>query len=782
LDGRGRLEIVGGTHGADRLAAIAAAHPGLTRITAGAPGGFVTVAAGEPVRSALHPETAERIELWRLRDFHVEHRTSNGDVHLLEVTGRDNPDDHRLVVLAGIAELADAAAPAPAELAETLLEAFAMIRDQRAAVPLRERPLLNRVVVYVRPLWTVRLDGLRGMARRLAPAARDLGIATVVLRARVPGVGGPRDRVVHLSAPSEAGMRLGETALSPRPLRTRSPRQQRLLRLHRRGLRDPYEIVDLMTSRDASSSDFPPGHFREHDLAPDGSLVEVHRAAGGNTAGVVVGVIENTTPAHPEGMARVVLLSDPARGLGALAEPECRRIEAALDLAERLGVPVEWFSVSAGARIAMDSGTENLDWVAYALRRIVRFTQRGGEINVVVAGVNVGAQPYFNAEATMLMHTRGVLIMTPASSMVLTGKEALDFAGSVSADDNIGIGGFDRIMGPNGQAQLWAPTVEGACQLLFDYYERSYVAPGDRFPRRLPTTDPADRDVCASPHPAVPGCDLTTVGDIFSPVHNPERKRPFDMRTLMRAVTDADREPLERWGAMAGAEPAIVWEAHVGGIATTLVGIESRPLHREGIPPADGPQSWSAATLFPRSAKKVARALNAASGRRPVVILANLAGFDGSPESLRELQLEYGAEIGRAVVNFAGPMLFCVVSRYHGGAFVVFSKRLNDELEVIAVAGARASVIGGSAAAAVVFARDVERRVAADPRVTGADLAERGSVAETVRGEARNALAHEFDTVHDIERARRVGSVDRVVPAGALRPEIIAFLAARTAA
>ena len=60
-------------------------------------------------------------------------------------------------------------------------------------------------------------------------------------------------------------------------------------------------------------------------------------------------------------------------------------------------------------------------------------------------------------------------------------------------------------------------------------------------------------------------------------------------------------------------------------------------------------------------------------------MLANLAGFDGSPESMREWQLEYGAEIGRAVVNFDGPIVFCVVSRYHGGAFVVFSQRLNAE-------------------------------------------------------------------------------------------------------
>ena len=124
-------------------------------------------------------------------------------------------------------------------------------------------------------------------------------------------------------------------------------------------------------------------------------------------------------------------------------------------------MPVEWFALSAGARISMDSGTENMDWVARALRRIVEFTQDGGEINVVVAGINVGAQPYWNAEATMLMHTKGILVMTPDSAMVLTGKQSLDFSGGVSAEDNFGIGGYDRVMGPNGQAQYWAPDLAG---------------------------------------------------------------------------------------------------------------------------------------------------------------------------------------------------------------------------------------------------------------------------------------------------------------------------------
>src|SRR5207248_1385387 len=158
-------------------------------------------------------------------------------------------------------------------------------------------------------------------------------------------------------------------------------------------------------------------------------------------------------------------------------------------------------------------------------------------------------------------------------------------------------------------------------------------------------------------------------------------------------------------------------DAHLGGYPVCLIGIESRPLPRMGFVPADGPEQWTAGTLFPLSSKKVARSINAASNNRPVVLLANLSGFDGSPESMRRLQLEYGAEIGRAVVNFKGPMVFCVISRYHGGAYVVFSRALNEHLEVAALEGTYASVIGGAPAAAVVFAGEVEGRTRKDARL-----------------------------------------------------------------
>ena len=410
----------------------------------------------------------------------------------------------------------------------------------------------------------------------------------------------------------------------------------------------------------------------------------------------------------------MVLCGDPTKSLGSVAEQECLRVIAALDLAERMQVPVEWFALSAGARISMDSGTENMDWVAKALRRIVEFTQDGGEINVVVAGINVGAQPYWNAEATMLMHTKGILVMTPESAMVLTGKQSLDFSGGVSAEDNYGIGGYDRVMGPNGQAQYWAPDLAGAFAVLMAHYEHTYVVPGEERPRRVVTSDDADRDISSYPH-EMEGSDFRTVGEIFSAATNPDRKKAFDIRTVMRAVADQDHATLERWAGMADADTAVVQDAHVGGYPVCLLGIESRSVRRSGFPPTDGPDTYTAGTLFPRSSKKAARAINTASGNRPLVVLANLSGFDGSPESMRNLQLEYGAEIGRAIVNFRGPIVFCVISRYHGGAFVVFSKALNPQMTVLALEGSFASVIGGAPAAAVVFTGEVDKRTASTP-------------------------------------------------------------------
>ncbi|HZD69324.1 MAG TPA: carboxyl transferase domain-containing protein [Actinomycetes bacterium] len=755
-----------------------------------ADGGFTE----ERLYRGLHPMMGKRLQLWRLRNFDAVRLPSVEDVYLFRGAARENPGDERLFALAEVRDLTPVRdtggrVVALPQLERMLLEALSGIRAFQSHLPARRRLHWNRVLLYVWPPFELQADEILGILRRLQPEADGLGLEKVVVRARIPDLqsGELRDRVIHVATLAGRGLSVHVDDPAEEPIKPLTPYWQRVVQLRRRGLVYPYELIRMLTSEAGHGrSELPPGEFTEHDLDADGRLVPVDRPPGGNTANLVVGVISNHTDAYPEGITRVVILGDPSKSLGSLAEPECRRIIAAIDLAERMRVPVEWFAISSGAKIAMNSGTENMDWIARVLRRVVEFTQAGGEVNEVVNGINVGAQPYWNAEATMLMHTRGILVMTPDGAMVLTGKQALDYSGGVSAEDNYGIGGYEPIMGPNGQAQYWAPDLVAACQILLRHYEHSYVVPGERFPRRAVSSDPADRDV--RDHTiANDGMGFARVGEIFSDDTNPGRKRPFDIRAVMAAAIDADHRPLERWAGMGDAETAVVWDARLGGYPVTLIGIESRPLVRRGFVPADGPEQWTSGTLFPQSSKKVARAVNAASNSRPLVVLANLSGFDGSPESMRELQLEYGAEIGRAVVNFRGPMVFLVISRYHGGAFVVFSRHLNEGLEVAALEGSFASVIGGAPAAAVVFSRDVDARTADDPRVralqaelSAAAPAEQAGLRARlqeltgeVRSEKLGEVADEFDRIHSVQRAQQVGSVDRIIPVERMRPYLI---------
>ena len=113
-------------------------------------------------------------------------------------------------------------------------------------------------------------------------------------------------------------------------------------------------------------------------------------------------------------------------------------------------------------------------------------------------------------------------------------------------------------------------------------------------------------------------------------------------------------------------------------------------------------------------------------------------------------------------------------------------------MEVAAVEGSYASVIGGAPAAAVVFAGEVNKRTAADPRIAGLEAADRrgpcGRAAEAeaarltaelaalrpgVRSEKLGEVADEFDTAHSVQRAQRMGSVHEIVAPTRLRPYLV---------
>jgi hypothetical protein len=96
-------------------------------------------------------------------------------------------------------------------------------------------------------------------------------------------------------------------------------------------------------------------------------------------------------------------------------------------------------------------------------------------------------------------------------------------------------------------------------------------------------------------------------------------------------------------------------------------------------------------------------------------------------------------------------------------------------------------VIGGAPAAAVVFAREVDNRTRKDPRLeelnqrmAQVDGAEKGRLRvlwnelfKRVRSEKLGEVAAEFDRVHCIERALKVGALHDILPPQNLRPYLI---------
>jgi hypothetical protein len=91
----------------------------------------------------------------------------------------------------------------------------------------------------------------------------------------------------------------------------------------------------------------------------------------------------------------------------------------------------------------------------------------------------------------------------------------------------------------------------------------------------------------------------------------------------------------------------------------------------------------------------------------------------------------------------------------------------------------------------VVFAREVATRLRKDPRVVeaekaaaagGAARARLEDVLRAVRSEKVGEVAEEFDAIHTVERALKVGSLDQIISAKELRPYLVEAVERRIAA
>jgi len=99
-------------------------------------------------------------------------------------------------------------------------------------------------------------------------------------------------------------------------------------------------------------------------------------------------------------------------------------------------------------------------------------------------------------------------------------------------------------------------------------------------------------------------------------------------------------------------------------------------------------------------------------------------------------------------------------------------------------------VIGGAPAAAVVFAREVDKRARRDARVAeleqelaraegqarGRLNARRDEVWRSVYAETLGRVAEEFDRIHSVQRAEAMGSVHRIIAPAELRPYLVSAI------
>ena len=190
--------------------------------------------------------------------------------------------------------------------------------------------------------------------------------------------------------------------------------------------------------------------------------------------------------------------------------------------------------------------------------------------------------------------------------------------------------------------------------------------------------DPPSRDVRRSPHARVDGTDFATVGEIFS-------------ADAQRRPQEAVRHPLGDARRQLTRTPR---RSNVGRLARRRHGRRvGRPRRRHPGMPAGNRVAAAApgrASCRPtdRQRGRRARCSRSPRGRSPGPSTRPAAT---APSSCSPICPASTAPPSRCAAgssstarrsagrsrNFRGPIVFVVISRYHGGAFVVFSKALN---------------------------------------------------------------------------------------------------------
>ncbi|HDQ14187.1 MAG TPA: biotin/lipoyl-binding protein, partial [Sediminispirochaeta sp.] len=292
------------------------------------------------------PLQYRELRVYRLKNFDVQTIYHNDSVILLEATSKENPKDIRLFAFADVSETepeTDSSDSFRRLLMFENLYMEAVLAMRSAQAKYRYRLQWNRIVIHNRNLLQIRFRELKDYGRRLMHASKDLGLEKLTVYTRRKRWSEERVREMQLDflVVTEDHLAVRNRRPAEEPLESFDQYVTKAVRSRQRGMVYPYEFIKMLTYTGMSQDvPIPRGEFEEFDIQvdPDSGKHKIisvkDRAPGLNQANIVFGIISNYDHDSPTPLTRVIILSDPSGDLGSLAEPEARRVNAALDLAE----------------------------------------------------------------------------------------------------------------------------------------------------------------------------------------------------------------------------------------------------------------------------------------------------------------------------------------------------------------------------------------------------------------------------------------------------------------
>lgn len=495
-------------------------------------------------------------------------------------------------------------------------------------------------------------------------------------------------------------------------------------------------------------------------------------------AGLVVGVISDDL-GFGRPVKRIVLIGDiHQKNHGAITPSTCATINAALRLAYAEKIPVDWFPHSFGVKISLKDGVEGLDASAATARNICLYAGRYKvPINVIIDQICIGAQSYWNALCAMMVNRRGLVMMTKEGVMALTGVKALVAALQGKLDvsalnaavkkiypkGNHEIGGYETIYSVNGESAVYSDDLSGICLLLMRHHFFTY------------SLGHSDLVVTKNKGAGNNGL-IEKENPVYREILQIGMGKQGDRELILKFMHDpCIPPPLRLWkdedyvgrdickNGECGQHPTtIVQEMQIAGMSCMVIFTPSGP-------------------LTPNDSRMIAKAISKGNERLPVILLGNLTGFNCDPLSMQNGQLIEGSAIVESLVTHNGPVLLINMGIMVGGSFVVFSKKLNASLTIFAIQGSSIQVLGANSAAKVVFYSGIVKKVKADERLQKL-MQEKGqkkqadALYKNLYAEYEKEFIQAYESIHTVERALKMESIDKIIPPGQLYTAVVDWL------